>query len=69
MASKRERLTLREIVLAAVKGIRKSISSVEIQNRTSLFSSTVELENALTYEMTSRQSLNQAKVTDFFHKC
>jgi len=57
--------SLRE-ALAAVKDIRKYISSIEIQNCTLLFSSTVELENALTYEMTSRQSLKQAKVTVFF---
>lgn len=41
-------------VLAAVKGIRKYISSIEIQNPT-MFSNTVKLENALTYEMTTPQ--------------
>jgi len=57
--------SLRE-ALAAMKGLRKYISSVEIQICTLLFSSTVELENVLTNEMTSRQSLKQAKVTVSF---
>lgn len=51
--------------LMAVKGIRKYISSsIEIQN-TSLFSNTVELENALIYKMTMPLP-RQTKVTHFF---
>jgi len=61
-------VSLRE-ALVEVKSICKYISSIKIQNCISLFFSTVELENALTYEMTSRQSLKQANIIDFFHKC
>ncbi|XP_025208664.1 tigger transposable element-derived protein 6-like [Melanaphis sacchari] len=59
--------SLREALLA-VKDIRKYISSIEVQN-SSLFSNTVQLENALTYEITTPASSKQTKVTDFFQKC
>lgn len=61
--------SLRETLVSA-KGIRKYISSNDIQN-ISLFSNTVELENALTrtYEITTPQANKQTKTTDFLHKC
>lgn len=59
--------SLREALLA-VKDIRKYISSIEVQN-SSLFSNTVQLENALTYEITTPAISKQTKVTDFFQKC
>ncbi|KAL4104528.1 hypothetical protein QTP88_019823 [Uroleucon formosanum] len=59
--------SLREALLA-VKDIRKYISSIEVQNR-SLFSNTVQLENALAYEITTPAISKQTKVTVFFQKC
>jgi hypothetical protein len=59
--------SLREVLLT-VKDIRKYISSIKVQN-SSLFSNTVQLENALTYEITIPAISNQTKVTDFFQKC
>jgi hypothetical protein len=59
--------SLREALLA-VKDIRKYISSIEVLN-SSLFSNTVQLENALAYELTTPTISKQTKVTDFFQKC
>lgn len=59
--------SLREALLA-VKGIRKYISSIEVQN-SSLFSNTVQLEDALTHEIITPAISKQTKVIDFFQKC